>query len=270
MTFLEYLYDCQRISAVDADFLEDSIESFQGFSDILDKPNVFIIEEVRKETQRLQSKLTENYRWYKQKLRNKNDPKIELIEELNNKIFYLIKTMKSKEINYHGELYESILECVNLFSAEYENLKSPIERLMYDGFKRKKPKTTDNLDTDKIIIASAFSRALAENKDVSIISNDGRMTEKFSIAYNLISCDELYYGLTELREHNLSFYKINRGGEIITVKKTKDMEPMSKFVFPEVDPVYNKNLRYTVDEMLYRGQPDKILSNILTKKDINH
>ena len=177
------------------------------------------------------------------------------MEDLNNTVFELTNMMASKEIHPYGELYSNILKCVELISKKFDRNWSEKERV-FGGYKRQKPKTGFYLGTDEKIIAAALHRAYAEEKDISIITNDERMAKKMGVAYTLISHPALFYSLTTLREREVRVYRINSQCEIRCMKNPKNWAPSEKFSFLRISPEENKDLKYEIDNMLYHGQKD--------------
>jgi len=253
---LEYLYDKSRISQVEEDILPTSIETFDKFIGIIDTPHVYTIKETRDETKTLQSKLADSYRFYKRHSRgSRKDRKgLRLMETLNDKIFELIKTMTSKELHPHGKLYKSVLQCVELVSKRFDGNWREKEKA-FDGHEREKPKTGFYLGTDEKIIATALYKSYAEEKDISIITNDERMAKKMGVAYNIISHPELFYSLTKLKERGVLVCRINSKCEIRHAKNPQIWTPREKFNF-FIDPKRDKDLKYEIDNILYHGQKD--------------
>jgi hypothetical protein len=253
MDMLEYLYECCRPTNIDNDFLEEVLSTISGYRKILSMPNVYIIDEVREETRTMHKKFSESCRWHGKKASGeRSGSKISLMNEINKEIFELVNEMKKNEIRPHGEFYKSILDCIKIISDEYEKSITHYRRTFL-GHGRRKPKTAEYFGTDEKIIATAFHRSITEDREVSVITNDGILGKKLKLAYTLIACPELYYGLAKLQRNPMKVYRINMQNEIRFMKNMMRVHP-EKFGLYKLSPEKNKELKYELDNILYRGQ----------------
>jgi len=254
---LEYLFECRKISDIDSSLLQIVRDDLIGMNMIIDKfSNIYAINEIIEEKRAFHEKFNEMHKWHKKRAKNRECEELRLMEEISGEIFELIRSIKRNEARIQSPLYESILKCIGIFSEKYDGIVGQKTRL-YNGHERKNEKQDSGLKTDEKIIATTFYRALKEEKPLNIISNDEHMTNKFELSYKLLSCRELYYSLSRLKDSKIRFFSISPKQRIYVPRHyTPEIPIQDKFSFLELNAEENKELKYDIDEILYYGQKE--------------
>jgi len=243
-----HIYSCFDISTLDISVLERGIEYLQKTEDILSKfGNVYTLEEVREEERRFLQICNEKYDWLK-RVSKSNRENLEIFDKFNFDLFKLIKSTKHRELRPHGRLYPGMLQCISMVSRDYDTQKDYKDPQSY-GKRGEKRREFQYLDTDEKLIAAAFDRALAEKKEISIVTNDHMLWGKFGLVYRLLTCKELNNRIEGLKEYNLRVIGISEGKYDI-VKQTSKFNDKEYFYKGGVGESYLNKFKEIMENAL--------------------
>ncbi len=244
---LETIYDIKDIAGLRQDFLDGSLETIKEIKDIASLDNVLVIPEVTQEVFNGLEIINKKLGWYKQRIHsNKCLEKIQKLGEIASEVFYLTKTLKSKEVKCSEVVYSNLLKSVKAISEKFDQDSRYKEKKYFD---RKKEKKSSNLETDEKIIATIFYKTLTDNKPYSSISNDIILSKKFTACYALLTCEEIDF-LKDTKKHNMKIYGITGHNGYMPLRSTFRIKPQKDFRLFIISEEENLKLKNRVKEAI--------------------